>query len=120
VSWQDPEGRIRHAKAELVDVSAGGLSFLLNEKIAVNTSVRIHYSNVDLDGQTRYWTCDIQGWVVGVQLEQRFDWGPLAVEPSRHASAEWPIGLVRPKSRIATFVRGFLRGLGGHKDEMDQ
>jgi hypothetical protein len=111
VSWQDLEGRSRHAKAQLVDVSAGGLSFLLNEKIAVNTPVRIHYSNGDLDGQTRYWTCDILGWVVGVQLDQRVEWGPLAVEASSPANPEWPVGLIRPRRRIAIIVRDFLRGL---------
>jgi hypothetical protein len=112
VSWQDQEGRSRHAKAQLVDVSAGGLSFLSNEKIAVNTPIRVHYSNGDLDGQTRYWTCDILGWVVGVQLDQRVEWGPLAVEAASHANPEWPVGLVRPRKRIATIVRGFLRRLG--------
>jgi hypothetical protein len=117
VSWQDLEGRPRHAKADLVDVSAGGLSFLLSEKIAVNTPVRIHYSNVDLDGQTRYWTCDIVGWVVGVQLDQRFEWGPLVVAQSAHASAPVPAGLVRPRRRIAAMARSFLRGLGIHKED---
>lgn len=112
VNWQDLEGRSRHANAQLVDVSAGGLSFLLNEKIAVNTPVRIHYSNGDLDGQTRYWTCDILGWVVGVQLNQRVEWGALAVEAASHANPEWPVGLVRPRRRIATIVWDFLRGLG--------
>jgi hypothetical protein len=112
VNWQDLEGRSRHANAQLVDVSAGGLSFLLNEKIAVNTPVRIHYSNGDLDGQTRYWTCDILGWVVGVQLNQRVEWGALAVEAASHANPEWPVGLVRSRRRIATIVWDFLRGLG--------
>ena len=112
VNWQDLEGRSRHANAQLVDVSAGGLSFLLNEKIAVNTPVRIHYSTGDLAGQTRYWTCDILGWVVGVQLNQRVEWGALAVEAASHANPEWPVGLVRPRRRIATIVWDFLRGLG--------
>ena len=112
VSWQDQEGRSRHAKAQLVDVSAGGLSFLSNEKIAVNTPIRVHYSNGDLDGQTRYWTCDILGWVVGVQLDQRVEWGPLAVEAAGHANPEWPVGLVRPRKRIATIVPRFPAPVG--------
>jgi len=112
VAWQDRDGRSRHAKAQLVDVSAGGLSFLLNEKIAVNTPVRIHYAKNNLDGQTRYWTSDILGWVVGVQLEHRFEWGPMIVASSSHGHSEWPVGRVRPRRRFSTLVRDFLGRLG--------
>ena len=115
VSWQEQDGRSRHARAQLVDVSAGGLSFLLNEKIAVNTPVRIRYSNGDLDGETRYWTSDILGWVVGVQLDRRVEWGPMIVAPSSTTNPEWPVGRVRPRRRIATMVRGFLNKLGGRE-----
>ena len=107
VAWQDQDGRSRHAKAQLVDVSAGGLSFLLNEKISVNTPVRIHYAKSSLDGQTRYWTSDILGWVVGVQLDRRHEWGPMIVASSSHTHPEWPVGRVRPKRRFATIVRNF-------------
>jgi hypothetical protein len=113
VSWRDPEGRSRNANAQLMDVSAGGLSFLVNERIAVNTPVQIHYSNSHFAGQTRYWTCDILGWVVGVQLDQRVEWGPMAVESPGLATFDWPVGRVRSRRRITTIVRDFFSGLGG-------
>lgn len=96
-----------------MDVSAGGLSFLLNEKIPVNTSIQIHYSDSQFNGETRYWTCDIQGWVVGVQLDERVDWGPLPIESLRPAIPEWLTIRVRPRRRFSNLVRNFFFGLGG-------
>ena len=109
VSWRDREGHSRNANAQLVDVSAGGLSLLLNEKIAVDTPIQIHYSNNHFAGQTRYWTCDILGWVVGVQLDQRVEWGPMAVESPSFATLDWPVGRVRSRSRIMAAVRNLFR-----------
>ena len=112
VSWRDRERRLHTSKARLVDVSAGGLSFLLDEQIPVNTAVQIHYSESQFAGETRYWTCDIQGWVVGVQLEQRVDWGPLVIEPPGPALPDWPVIRVRSRRRISNMVRNFLFGFG--------
>ena len=112
VSWADRDGRSRIAKAQLVDVSAGGLSFLLNEKIDVNTPIQIHYSNSQFGGETRYWTCDIPGWVVGVQLDERVDWDLMSFESPAPAASDWPVGRFRPRSRFSNLVRNFFFGLG--------
>ncbi len=109
VSWRDPEGRSRNARAQLMDVSAGGLSLLVDERIAVNTPVQIHYSNSLFLGQTRYWTCDILGWVVGVQLDHRVEWGPMVVESPSFSAPEWPVGRAASRRRITSIVRDFFR-----------
>src|SRR5208283_2658671 len=92
VSWADRDGRSRIAKAQLVDVSAGGLSFLLNEKIDVNTPIQIHYSNSQFGGETRYWTFDIPSWVGGVQLIERVDWDQRSFESPAPPASDWPVG----------------------------
>ncbi len=92
-----------------MDVSAGGLSLLVDERIAVNTPVQIHYSNSLFLGQTRYWTCDILGWVVGVQLDHRVEWGPMVVESPSFSAPEWPVGRAASRRRITSIVRDFFR-----------
>ncbi len=82
VIWRDQSGRRRRSVANLQDISVSGISLQLDIPVCPGTEVELAHGEISLAGVVRHCRYLEGGYMLGVQLDERYQWSTKVFRPS--------------------------------------
>jgi hypothetical protein len=82
VRWRNHTGRERRCIANLEDISATGLSLHVESPIPPGMSITMTHGDTSLTGVVRHSTYAGDGYSIGIQLDDQYEWSTRLFRPS--------------------------------------
>jgi hypothetical protein len=81
IHWKTRDGRVRHAVANLEDISVSGACIQVEQPVAPATVLRISYPKGELLGRVCYCVYREIGYFLGVEFDSANRWSPAIYRP---------------------------------------
>ena len=82
LAWRNHTGRERRCVANLEDISVSGILLHVENPIAPGMTVTIIHGETSLSGTVRHCTYAGDGYAIGIQLDEQFEWSTRVFRPS--------------------------------------